>query len=188
MFYQKQKCLKIFQRVIIYSDEKHNKYIEKFISLKNNLFKKYTMKTLNFAERHSFQNSDHIKKREILIKDNNLVKNSFKNFCILETIRDNDDIKLEDFIEFVTNFQRGDIELTDFPKKYKKYVKEIKLLPAEPDEPEDCCGKDCNPCVIEFYHEKIDKRSYMINNLYKKIYPFNEKEQKNVILEKTATI
>jgi len=93
-----------------------------------------------------------------------------KNFSEFDKFRDSEIISIEEFTMFISNFQNGELDIANFPKNYKKYLKEIKLLPSMPEEPEDCCGKECNPCTIEFYHEKIDRRSYMINDLYKKIY------------------
>lgn len=114
------------------------------------------------------------------------VKNIKRDFCILEKIRENDNISKEEFLLFVTNFQNGEINLGDVPLKYKKFLKEIKLLPREPEEPDDCCGKDCVPCKIEFYHEKLDRRDEMIDDLYKKIYPDNNSGKDSDIAESSA--
>lgn len=117
-----------------------------------------------------------------------IFKFSKKNFCNLEKITEQDNISKEDFTTFVTDFQNGEISLTEFPIKYKKFIKEIKLLPKEPEEPEDCCGKDCVPCNIEFYHEKLDRREEMISDLFYRIYPDNNnnKEEDSDVAKSNA--
>lgn len=114
------------------------------------------------------------------------MQNVKRNFSILEKISENDYINKEDFIVFLTNYQNGEIDLRDFPPQYKKFLKEIKLIPREPDEPDDCCGKDCVPCKIEFYHEKLDRRDEMIDDLYRKIYPDNSKEENDEVAKSKA--
>ncbi len=109
-------------------------------------------------------------------------KNLKRNFSILEKIKEHDKISKEEFVHFIAHFQSGEINLSDFPQKYRKFLKEIKLLPGEPEEPDDCCGKDCVPCTIVFYHEKLDRRDELIANLFGKIYPdYNKEESSDVV-------
>jgi len=170
MFLQKQKCVKTFQRLQFILDKTFEKNIENLISIKINISKKYSSRMINHSIKGLFSQTDDLNIKLTQI-NYSFIYLSKKHFCILEKIQVKEYISLDEFSEFVTNFQKGEIQLSEFPKKYKKFLKEIKLLPGEPDEPEDCCGKDCSPCVIEFYHEKLDKRLDMINNVYRKIYP-----------------
>jgi hypothetical protein len=173
MFLPKEKYTKLLRKTItIISD------ISKQNNLKNTLIFNNFKKNFSILNKNKKQNTTiNSNKYKFAYNCSSLLKNFKRNFCILEKINEEDNISKEEFIAFVTDFKNGEISMSEFPIKYKKFIKEIKLLPREPEEPDECCGKDCVPCIIEFYHEKLDRRNEMVDDLYKKIYPDNDKEE-----------
>lgn len=91
------------------------------------------------------------------------------NFSTSEKNKNNFDFTMKDLEEFLTSFQNGDIELADIPQFYKKFIKDIKLIPRVPEISEDCCGEGCNPCSLDLYNEKAQKRELTIKKLFEKM-------------------
>jgi hypothetical protein len=182
MFMPKQKFVKLLKTTKIYLSNTINQNSQRPNIITNNINKKFSILNNNKSKIIN-QNSS---KYKIINESCFTLKFLKRNFCILEKIKEQDNISKEEFTKFVTNFQNGEINLSDFPLKYKKFIKEIKLLPKEPEEPDDCCGKDCVPCNIEFYHEKLDRREEMIDDLFKRLYPDNNKEEASEVAKSNA--
>lgn len=171
MFLKKEKYAKLFKKTkeLVTNIVNQNKLN---VIFKFNINKQYS----TFYNNQLYYNKKNTNALVIKNQKYLLSKTFQRNYSILEKIREKDEISKEDFKVFLTQYQNAEISLSDFPLRYKKFIREIKLMPKEPEEPDDCCGKDCVPCNIEFYHEKLDRRDEMIDDLFKKIYPDSDKE------------